>query len=1517
MRISGVDSTDLFARTDASGGSGAEPRQIVRVQLVNAGPDLVSDPHTAVSVEVTGRDVGTPDPVVVTGLTLGSEVSVEVPVVAGAPPGTAVPVRAIAFWPGGRAEQPGTLTVAEPGWVMWMVSHFHYDPVWWSTQGQFTQARLLLPDENGELPEVRTAFELVRLHLDAARRDPDYKFVLAELDYLKPHFDAHPEDRADLLDLIAAGRIELVGGSYNEPNTNLTCVESTIRNAVYGTAYQRDVLGGNPRTSWMLDAFGFDPAYPGIMAAAGLDSSSWARGPFHQWGPNRSVGDNRLMQFASEFEWLSPDGSGLLTSYMANHYGAGWVLHHAKTLAAAEADAYEQFRQLAPVAATRNVLLPVGADHVIPARWATAVHRDWNARYAWPRFVTAVPSEFFAAVRAEAAERGTWITPQTRDMNPVYTGKDVTYVDTKQAQRAAETAVLDGERLATLAWLAGAGYPAASLDKAWRQLVFGAHHDAITGSEGDQVYLDLLGSWREAWERGNQARTAAVAHLAGLADTLSLAETLNLADTPSLADARGQPDTGGHVADGGLAFAVVVVNSLSADRDAMATVSLELPAGWPDWLSVLDDTGAVVPFLADGIVRADDGALRTVTITFRAQVPGVGYRSYLVRTLEDASASWGWRPGGQAASFRLENENFLVEADPSRGGALSRVLDKRSGAELLQPGGGGNELMLQPEHPAHPRWAEGPWLLCPAGPGTGSTSLRAAVRTEQCPVGGRIVAEFDLAGLHVTQETLLWDGSERVEFRTHVDGSIGQDRLLRVLFPANVPGGLPVYQTAVAVIGRPPGPVDTDVAEHSYTLDCPANEWLGLGATAAAAVGSGDGTRHLHALGVAEVVAPAAAREPARRLVAALAGQGVTATCSQPAGPRYGYQELDSNLPDFRICLGGPQDNDLTAQVLASAGPAATDALAEQLAATGAARLWVPASRSRADAFGAGADLRSTRDLPVLIIAAADLAAEVESVVADLADAVVEVLASVAAPAADAAGAPETALTERSVALLNRGTPSGLVTPDGVITMALMRACSTWPSGVWIDGKKRTTPDGTSFSWQHWSHTFEYALTAGPGSWRTAGFPAAGQDYNHDLLTVTASLHAGPLPARTRLLSVEPATVALSALKPHGNPLAPAGSPDLSRRRHPAAARPRREPGERGSAGRLVHRASWGQRHQPVRGQRGRGAAARGRRGPDRRAAYRAGDGSPPAGTIRAADARWPCSDWQCGQRQCVRRQCVRYGTDDGGAAGACAACLLPVLAARQGSGPGRQPARCRAPVSGDGGARRRDASRAAADGRRRSRRCRRDHPADSTRRRRSRAGRAAHLRPGAARLSRHRDHRHRAAWCRVGPPVRDRADQRRRRSGHRGQRAAGDRPAAGAARRPAAGRGGGNAGSGSDRAGRRGRGQPDHPGARHPARRPGQHRSPRPQSGRVADPRRGPGTVAVRQLGADDAVDGWVRRRPGSGGDAAVRGSHPPGGTAGRAVVGHSQDHVLRSPCLHRASGGDGRLKPTGNTAR
>src|SRR5215472_10559056 len=151
MRITGVHSTDFYR------GSTARPLQLIRVQLRNDGGGIVGG-QDPVMVTVNGPLVTTPEPAVIGDLAPGAEVTAEVGVEIAAPAqaGSSRPVTVIATAAAGVVtEATATITVAEPGWVMWMVSHFHYDPVWWNTQGQFLQTRLLLPDDKGELPEVR------------------------------------------------------------------------------------------------------------------------------------------------------------------------------------------------------------------------------------------------------------------------------------------------------------------------------------------------------------------------------------------------------------------------------------------------------------------------------------------------------------------------------------------------------------------------------------------------------------------------------------------------------------------------------------------------------------------------------------------------------------------------------------------------------------------------------------------------------------------------------------------------------------------------------------------------------------------------------------------------------------------------------------------------------------------------------------------------------------------------------------------------------------------------------------------------------------------------------------------------------------------------------------------------------------------------------------------------------------------------------------------------------------------
>ncbi|MFF7160651.1 NEW3 domain-containing protein [Streptomyces sp. NPDC008086] len=1091
MRVISVESTELFV------GSEDHPLQVVAVEIGEAPGRTVrltvEGPGVHGTAEATAGDDGT--------------VRAEIPVTTDLAPGERTHIKVTAKDaddPARGAEQSAAFAAAEPGWTMFMVSHFHYDPVWWNTQAAYTETWDVADDPAGTGLPARTfdsrgqsGMSLVRAHCDLARRDAAYTFVLAEVDYLKPYWDAFPEERAFLRQLIRTGRVEIMGGTYNEPNTNLTGAEATVRNALYGDGFQRGIIGASPETAWQLDAFGHDPQFPGLMADAGVSSSSWARGPFHQWGPTLSVfgeepRDPNRMQFPAEFSWIAPSGRGLLTAYMVNHYGAGWAIDNAPTLPEAEAAAFKLFKGLKQVALTRNVLLPVGGDYAPPCRWVMGIHRDWNARYVWPRFVSGIPRDFFAAVRAELDAEGRKASPQTRDMNPVYTGKDVSYIDTKQAQRHGETLLADAEAWATLASLvAGHPYPDAALDKAWRQLIYGAHHDAITGSESDQVYIDLLTGWRELYD---------------------LAETVHADATDALARRVAQLPDG--TPD------LVVFNAATWERRDVLAVA-------DPGLVPLDDTGLPLPAVRE------DGELRVVV----PEVPGMGLKAL---PLADGTVPEWTR--GEGTTIR--NEFYEVTVDPARGGTVSslRAL-KEAGRELLRPGDIGNELVVQEEYPRHPRFGEGPWHLTP----TGTTAARgrdvtADVDVEHSPAGSRITVRADLGLFRYTQRLTLWKGVDRLDLTTTLDGYDGADRLIRVRWPSDVRGGLPVHEVADAVIGRGFGFVEVDSEEFPWTLDNPANTWFGLGSTARVAIEDGSG-RPLgeRSIGVAELVYASwdDAGELGTALAAALVRVGVTATSTIAGGPRYGDLEVDSNLPDIRIAVGAPERNALVAQALGW-DPAAGRELRRQLAERGVAAVWVAPRASLREEWVPGADLRDLERLPLLVVAGArpeDDAKAVDALIADLDDAV---LGATAAGGGEALP-PGDAWDGRSFAVLNRGTPGCVVTSSGDLYMSLMRSCTGWPSGIWVDPPRRTAPDGSAFQLQRWSHTFEYAVVAGAGDWRELRLPQAGHAFNHPLTARprrTAAEDAA-LPRKTALLGLEPAgQVLLDALKPAGSPLA-------------------------------------------------------------------------------------------------------------------------------------------------------------------------------------------------------------------------------------------------------------------------------------------------------------------------------------------------------------------------------------------
>ncbi len=300
-------------------------------------------------------------------------------------------------------------------------------------------------------------------------------------------------------------------------------------------------------------------------------------------------------------------------------------------------------------------------------------------------------------------------------------------------------------------------------------------------------------------------------------------------------------------------------------------------------------------------------------------------------------------------------------------------------------------------------------------------------------------------------------------------------------------------------------------------MDNPAYGWFGLSSTARVRFRAGPA----RAISVAEVVVAADAdaeiTAAVRELMVALARAGVTATCSVAGAPRYGDLSVDSNLPDARISVGDERLHGNGSRRSARQVPRWSGFRPRRRCATSGCPARTCATLPRCPSWWSAPTATPPPRSP---------------------------RSSTTSPTVRSPSTrtwPRGDFEHRTVALINRGMPGFAVDTDGTLHMSLMRSCTGWPSGTWIDPPRRTAPDGSNFGLQHWTHSFDYAIVAGDGDWRDNALPTRSAEFNNRLLAVTArhGNAGGGLPSWGSLLEVQPAgAVALGALKVAGNPTA-------------------------------------------------------------------------------------------------------------------------------------------------------------------------------------------------------------------------------------------------------------------------------------------------------------------------------------------------------------------------------------------
>src|SRR5262249_55494890 len=164
--------------------------------------------------------------------------------------------------------------------TLYYIPHTHWEGAVFFTREEYLDAGL---------SHILTAVQMLE-------REPDWRFTLDQVAYIKPFLERYPEAAPAFRRLVADGRLAIVGGMDVMPDDVKPGGELFVRQMHYGKTWCRDELGVDVTVAWMLDTFGHHPQLPQLLRLAGYESFWFCRG----------VPNDRL---PSEFHWRGIDGT--------------------------------------------------------------------------------------------------------------------------------------------------------------------------------------------------------------------------------------------------------------------------------------------------------------------------------------------------------------------------------------------------------------------------------------------------------------------------------------------------------------------------------------------------------------------------------------------------------------------------------------------------------------------------------------------------------------------------------------------------------------------------------------------------------------------------------------------------------------------------------------------------------------------------------------------------------------------------------------------------------------------------------------------------------------------------------------------------------------------------------------------------------------------------------------------------------------------------------------------------------
>ena len=309
--------------------------------------------------------------------------------------------------------------------------------------------------------------------LELMSRYEDYRFGASQPQLYEWVKQDYPALYEKVKKQVAAGRWELLGAVWAEPDLNVISGESVVRQIMYGNKFWRDEFGKTVNYVWTPDTFGYSAALPQIFKKSGIDYFATIK-----------ISWNLINEFPyTNFRWRGIDGSEVLVHMPPE----GNYLSEATPKSV-----FKIKRRLALNGQYGEALLPFGIGDggggPSPCH-LEYLKREKNLPGLCP-IKQGAAAEFFERFKDRADEFPVWDDELYLERHlGVYTSA----ARNKKYNRLMELKLRDAEILSCFAEKqSGYKYRAGDIERIWKEVLLYQFHDILPGSSIKRVYDESL-----------------------------------------------------------------------------------------------------------------------------------------------------------------------------------------------------------------------------------------------------------------------------------------------------------------------------------------------------------------------------------------------------------------------------------------------------------------------------------------------------------------------------------------------------------------------------------------------------------------------------------------------------------------------------------------------------------------------------------------------------------------------------------------------------------------------------------------------------------------------------------------------------------------------------------------------------------------------------------------------------------------------------------------------------------------